>query len=336
MSTGVVSGLRRKSFSPWVTYPSLVLLYGFLVPVTKFLEKTGLWGRLASRRPRDFNGKFGDYQATFHDVFACVYFKSGTNWLMQILVEIVHHGAAKFEHVHDIVPWPDSPDPRYAVPLSDQATWKKSPEGLRVIKTHRLLADIPFSPEARYVCVVRDPKDVCVSAYHFIRASVMGPMTPAVPMFVEYFLSPAFSFYPWAAFLDGYWRIRNCENVLFMTYEEMKADLRGTVRKIAGFLKVELSEAEMDAVVRHASFDHMKEIEHKFETGMLVPWATPHGAMVRRGQRGGSAELLTPALQQKIDDHFRAELKGLGCDFPYDEAFAPGVAALTKAIDPHR
>ncbi len=87
---------------------TLVLLYGLLVPLAKVMEKTGLWLRLANRRRRGrrFQGKFGDYQGTAHDVFACVYFKSGTNWLMQILVQIIHHGAAEFEHVHDMVPGP--------------------------------------------------------------------------------------------------------------------------------------------------------------------------------------------------------------------------------------
>ena len=321
MPTKQTSGMRRKSFSPWVRYPSFVLLYVLLVPLAKVMEKTGLWNRLAKRRPRDFYGNFGDYQATAHDVFACVYFKSGTNWLMQILVQVIQHGAAEFEHIHDLVPWPDSPDPHYAVPLSDETAWKNSPTGLRVIKTHREFAKVPYSTEARYICLVRDPKDVCVSAYHFSRAEAMGPMTPSVPNFVEYFLSPAFQFCAWPVFLESYWSVRDRANVLFMTYEEMKRDLAGTVRRIARFLGVTLSEDEVEAVVRRSSFDHMKQIEHKFETGMLVPWSTPHGAMIRRGQNKGSDELLTPALQQKIDEHCRVELKRLGCDFPYDELF---------------
>jgi amine sulfotransferase len=106
-----------------------------------------------------------------------------------------------------------------------------------------------------------------------------------------------------------------------MTYEEMQKDLRGTVCKIAALLGVALSEEEVEAVVRQSSFDHMKQIEQKFETGMLVPWSTPHGAMIRRGRRKGSDELLTPSQQQRIDDHCRAELKRLDCDFPYDQAF---------------
>lgn len=318
-SSRSVTGMRRQSFSPWVRYPSFLLLYGLLVPAAKLMEKTGLWHHVARRR--NFQGKFGDYQPTAHDVFACVYFKSGTNWLMQILTQLVHRGAAEFEHVHDIVPWPDSPDPRYAVALSDETAWKKSPTGLRVIKTHLEFAQVPYSVEARYICVVRDPKDVCVSAYHFLRAEGMGPMTPAVPNFVEFFLSPNFPFHPWAEFLNDYWRVRDRENVLFITYEEMKKDLTGTVRRIAAFLKVTLSEEEVEAVARQSSFEHMKQIEHKFETGMMVPWAKPRGAMIRRGKRRGSGELLTPALQQRIDDHCRAELKRLGCEFPYDEAF---------------
>src|SRR5579862_5847769 len=243
MPNSDTSRLRRKSFSPWVRYPSLVLLYGLLVPAAKLLDKTGLLLRLSSsRRQRQMRDSFSGYQATEHDVFACVYFKSGTNWLMQILVQVIHRGAGEFEHVHDIVPWPDSPDPRYAVPLPDDTAWKRCTAGLRVIKTHLEFARLPFSPDARYVCVVRDPKDVCVSGYHFLRAEGMGPMTPAVATFVEIFLSPAFPFSPWAVFLDGYWRVRDRENVLFMTYEDMKKDLRGTVCKVAGFLNVALSE----------------------------------------------------------------------------------------------
>jgi hypothetical protein len=321
MATSNLTGLRRKSFAPWVRYPSLVLLYGVLLPVAKFLEITGLWLRLAKRRPARFQNAFGDYQPTARDVFACVYFKSGTNWLMQIVTQVVHRGAGDFEHIHDIVPWPDSPDPRYTVALSDEAAWRNSPTGLRAIKTHLDIARIPYSGEAHYICVVRDPKDTCVSGYHFLRAEGMGPMTPSVPNFVEFFLSPHFPFTPWPVFVDGYWRLRDRNNMLFLTYEEMKRDLAGTVRKIAAFLKVDLSENEVDAVVRQSSFNHMKTIEHKFETGMMVPWAKPHGAMIRRGQQKGSGELLTPAQQQRIDDHCRSELKRLGCDFPYDEAF---------------
>jgi len=321
MSRNRSSMMRRKSFSPWVHYPSLVLLYGLLVPASKLMEKAGMWRRMAARGRRRLGKGFGDYAPTRRDVFACVYFKSGTNWLMQIVLQVIHRGKAEFEHVHDLVPWPDSPDPRYAVPLSDEVAWKNCPTELRVVKTHLESGEVPYSPEAHYICVVRDPKDAFVSAYHFMRAEAMGPMTPSVPNYLEYFLSSSFAFCPWAQYLAGYWRIRDRENVLFLTYEEMKKDLRGAVRKIDALVKTGLTDDEVDAVMRQSSFEHMKQIEQKFETGMLVPWAKPRGAMIRRGQHGAAGELLTREQQQRIDDHCRAELKRLGCDFPYDEAF---------------
>ena len=155
--------MRRKSFSPWVRYPSLVLLYGLLLPIAKVVEKTGLGRRLNGRRPRNSLKGFGDYLPTPHDVFACVYFKSGTNWLTQILVQVIHHGAAEFEHIHDIVPWPDSPVRHYTVALSDETAWKNSPTGLRVIKTHHEFVKVPYSKEARYILLSTFSRPVSTS-----------------------------------------------------------------------------------------------------------------------------------------------------------------------------
>ena len=44
--------------------------------------------------------------------------------------------------------------------------------------------------------------------------------------------------------------------------------------------------------------------------------------MMRRGERGKSGELISPAEQQRIDDYWRGQLQKLGSDFPYDQAFA--------------
>ncbi len=314
--------MRRDSWSPWIRYPALGFVYAVGVPVVKFLEKSGVFLRLSAKGIGRYPfGTFGDYKPTPHDVFACVYYKSGTNWLLQIATEIIHRGRAEFHHIHDLVPWPDAHEPTYAVPLSDDKAWKNSPTGLRVVKTHRKLDEVPFSPESRYICVVRDPKDVCVSSYHFMRNIGMGPMAHSVETWVEYTFTPAFPFCKWADHVNSYWQVRHHENVLFMTYEEMKKDLPETVRKIAAFLKIELTPDEFAEVVRKSGFAYMKQIEKKFETGMIMPWSKPEGALVRRGERGVSNELLTPEQQWRIDEYWRGELKRLGCDFPYDEAF---------------
>jgi hypothetical protein len=48
--------------------------------------------------------------------------------------------------------------------------------------------------------------------------------------------------------------------------------------------------------------------------------------MMRRGESGKSAELISAEQQRRIDDYWRAELVRLDCDFPYDAAFTPAGA----------
>src|SRR5690606_10930394 len=110
----------------------------------------------------------------------------------------------------------------------------------------------------------------------------------------------------WAEHLASAWRNRHLDNVLFMTFEEMKADLPATARRVAALMGVHLAAEELDDVLRQSSYAHMKAIGHKFDAYKLAPpWTDPRGAMVRRGERGSAAELLDGAAQRRIDDYWR-------------------------------
>jgi hypothetical protein len=122
---------------------------------------------------------------------------------------------------------------RRIIPVADPSPANLSPTGLRVIKTHYALANVPFEPHSRYIAVVRDPKEVCVSGYFFLRSLVFGPMMPSMSRWVDYFLSPDFEQGSWAKHLASYWAVRERPNVLFLTYGEMKRDLPGTVTRVA-------------------------------------------------------------------------------------------------------
>ena len=312
----------RRVFPRWVQIASLLPLYGVAWPIVKVLEALGQWPKLMGRRPIAAAAAFGDYRPSAHDVIVCSYFKAGTTWTLQMATQVAFRGQAEFDNLHHVVPWPDVPAPaigRLMIPLADPSPAARSPTGLRVIKTHLTKAQLPFVSEARYIAVTRDPKDCCVSGYHFLKSLALGPLMPSVTHWVDFAVSPHFPD-SWSEHISGFWAARHEPNVLFLTYEEMKKDHAGAVRKIAQFMGVELTPAELASVVEQSSFAVMKAAGGKFEPGRVVPWGRER-AMMRRGVSGGSNELLTPEQQQRIDEHCRRELVRLGCDFPYDAVF---------------
>jgi hypothetical protein len=323
----------RRARRAWRTWRDVsrgagrVLAVALSWPLVRVLDLFGYWPSALSRLMNRAMGSFGPYRPGAHDVLVCSYFKSGTNWTMQIAVQIAHRGAARFEHIHDLVPWPEArrAGRGIGVPVEDERAWRDSPTGLRVIKTHLRAAQVPYSPEARYICVVRDPKDVFVSSYHFVRDGMLGVLMPPKPKWLRTFLSPHAISGSWAEHVAGWWALRQRDNVLFLTYEQMKRDLPGSVRRIAGLMGVTLSDAELASVLQQASFEHMRAISDRFDLAARYRAHRVAGHMIRRGQSGGSGEMLSAEEQQRIDAWCRAELARLDCDFPYGEAFAAPV-----------
>lgn len=306
-------------------YGALFLAHTLVKPMLKLLEMTGnyTWfNRLFIQKAKEYKASlnFGAYQATEHDIFVCCYAKSGTNWMMQITYQIAHLGNGKYESIHDVIAWPDGM--RGIVPLDDPTPLANSPTGLRVIKTHLNWDKVPYSPDARYIAVVRDPKDVFVSSYHFAKSVALGVLMPSPKTWLESFLSEAFFFDSWAEHTAGYWANRDKDNVLVLTFAEMKADLSESVKKVTDFMGVELSQEALEQVVEKSSFAYMKNIDHKFYPGAVSPFADGNGRMMRKGQNGSSNELLSTEDRIRIDDYMRAKLHELGSDFPYDELFA--------------
>ncbi len=279
----------------------------------------------SDKRERELLGKnpFRDYVPGKQDVFVMTYAKSGTNWMMQIVYQLIHHGKGEFDHIHSVVPWPDAavsnPMMRnYAIPLARATHWQTAPERKRVIKTHLNWDLLPYSAEARYISVIRDPKDVFVSAYRFIADSGIGAM-PGVDTMYRLFLADKFILGgSWPANAAGYWAQRHRPNVLVVSFKSMKRDLEGTVRRVAGFLDIQVPDEIVREVCRKASFEYMKGIDRKFGIFQMAPWRVP-GAMIRKGRQGGSGELLSPERQRELDTHCIAELKRLGSDLPYEE-----------------
>ena len=266
---------------------------------------------------------FAQYKPTKHDVFVPIYAKSGTNWMLQIAQQIAYYGDAEFAHIHDLVSWPEFALPT-TIPLEDPTPQKQSPTGLRIIKSHLESSYIPYDEAARYLLVIRDPKETFVSGYRFGLGCLLPKEMPSVEHMLDAFLSPNYIYGDWAKHTASYWQWRNRPNVLMLTFDELKQDTKTCITRVAEVMGVELTPAQLEQVHAKSDVTYMKQLGFAFSPPLpYIPFwgklATTD--LIRSGNSGNSGELLTQAQQDAIDNYMRAALLRLDSDFPYDDLF---------------
>lgn len=261
---------------------------------------------------------FRGYVPTKNDIIIACNSRSGTHWMMQIALQIAHLGHAEYDYIYDIVAWPDFL-PGVAIGLKE--TPPPAPTGLRVIKTHAPAQSVPVNDAARYITVIRDPKEVLVSMYHWAPQAFafLGLQTGAPEYWVEKFLKNQVPGGWWPQHTASWWALREKPNIRIVTFNALKADTSREIDRISAFLGVELSPEQRQQVIEKSSFDYMKAINHKFSP---IIGDTAMFEIVRQGKTGTGGEIFTREQLASVDAFCRSELKRLGSDFPYDEMFA--------------
>jgi hypothetical protein len=206
------------------------------------------------------------YAPRAEDVFIVTQMKCGTTWMQHIVYEVVMRGRGDIvdsgRTLYALAPWIEA---ETSVPIGE-APLHGAERPSRIIKTHLPADACPFSPEARYIYVARHPASCFASCADFI-ATNMGVMAPPLELTEQWFCSDSMWWGPWTAHVHGWWqRAQEHDNVLFLRFEDMKRDLRGTVIRVAEFLDVApLTDAGLDEVVRKTGFAYMQEHQDAFE-----------------------------------------------------------------------
>jgi len=264
---------------------------------------------------------FAGYVPTKQDVFAAIHARSGTNWIMMMAQQIAWLGEAEFDHIHHVIPWPEIPVEEY-ISLSDRSICNASPTHKRVIKTHLPPDNIPYNEDASYISVIRDPKDVITSHYHFGLGPPIISHKLSVDEFIDLYLDPECGGACWAEHTAGFWEWRHRSNVEVFLFSEMKADLSAIINRVAKLMGVLLSSEQFDKVLKRSSFDYMKSHEKQFAPAVPPLMSEKDFAsIIRSGKVGGANELLNKDQRTRIDNFYQAELLKLGCDFPYAKHF---------------
>ena len=257
--------------------------------------------------PLEAFGSALQYAARPSDIFICAYPKCGTTWLQYIVYLILHGGKAL----------PASSSMTKEIPHLEEVG-KIAVENLdspRCIKSHLPLRMMPYHSEAAYLYVARNPFDCAVSFYHHTRgfSQHYDFVNGSFDEFFECFLSGEVDFGDYFANLVPWYKNRGRDNILFLTYEQMKAQPLEVIRSIGSFLGAEAAAVVRDReilkdVIRNSSYDSMSRDQQRWSSQR--PDNMP--AFVRKGQVGDWLNYFSPDQARRLADRF--DERTLGTD----------------------
>lgn len=275
--------------------------------------------------------KFGqcilDMEIRDDDVWVCSFPKTGTTWCQemtwcignnvdlegakQLLVErfpyLERTPLVDFDTVMQ-----EQPDLNLPMYETDSITLINELKSPRFIKTHLPYKLLPkklrdHSTKAKILYITRNPKDTCLSYYHYSR--LFDGYNGNFDDFCRLFISDSLAFSPYFDHIIGYWEQKNYPKILLLKYEDMKQDLCKQIRRTAQFLGKELTDDQVLVLEDHLSFKSMKNNKavnfepilefYKTDLNYLVD---VKGSFIRSGMVGEGKQKMSPGFIKVFDE----------------------------------
>lgn len=232
-----------------------------------------------------------DFRVYPDDVFVVSYPRSGNTWTRFLIANLIYQDdPVTFANVEQRIP---------DIYTSSKRHLKKLPRP-RMIKTHEY-----FDPRyKKVVYIVRDPRDVALSYYHFhikFRRIEEGyPIDEYIPRFMAAEFDPYGS---WAENVAS-WLITRMDsgNFLLLRYEDMLENPQQELNKAATFLGMQSTLEQLERAITLSSADKMQALER----AQGKNWATtkktrqdkPFVRAARSGEwQSGLSELSVAAIE---------------------------------------
>jgi hypothetical protein len=246
------------------------------------------------------------------DIFLVSFPKSGNTWSRFLLANLIYPDQrATFANIHRLIPDPSG-------------TTKRDLDRIprpRIIKSHEC-----FDPRYRRVIyIVRDPRDVAVSQYHYHRKlRRIGDDSP-IETFVSRFLAgetcPHGSWgqnvATWLATSEG------SPHFLLLRYEDMIADTARELAKIVSFLGISATPDQIALAVEKSSAARMRKLEEaQTDQCSLTQGSRKDLSFVRSASSGGWRAELPESLASRIESAWGPLMKHLGYELSGTSASA--------------
>jgi hypothetical protein len=247
------------------------------------------------------------------DVFIVSYPKSGNTWTRFLVGNLIYQDEPiTFANVESRLP---------SLYVHPDRKLRKLP---RILKSHDC-----FDPRYRTVIyIVRDPRDVLVSAYHYAVKLGIVPENWGVEKFVPALLDGSFEsgvlvnprWGSWHDNIASWLAMKDNRKFLLLRYEDMLDDPERELVKVADFLGLEATPERLARAVRLSSADHMRELEKtQAAEWSLTKNTRPDMAFVRKARAGTWKSELPPQTVADIEAAWGPLMRILG----YELSAAP-------------
>ena len=225
--------------------------------------------------------------------------------MQQIIAQLIFNGSEEIE-VGEISPWLDLRVPPKHVKLEAL----EQQQHRRFIKTHLPVDALVFSPDAKYIYVGRDGRDVIWSMYnHHANANekfydalnntpglvgppIEKPTDDIVQYFNDWLDKDGFPFWSLWENVNTWWAIRDLPNVDFVHFNRLKEDMAREIEKIADFLGINVDASKWNEILDHCSFDYMKKNAARSAPLGGVLWEGGAATFINKGTNGRWKDIL--------------------------------------------
>ena len=256
------------------------------------------------------------------DTFLVSYPKSGNTWTRFLIANLVYPGKhPDFSNINELIPDPEALSKRHLSTLPRP----------RFLKSHQY-----FDPRyQKIIYVVRDPRDVALSQYHFHRKRRLIDDHYPVAQFVTRFVAGETSEYgSWAENVASWLSTRyGSQGFLLLRYEDMIADTPAELAKVAAFLNMPADSSRIAHAVAQSTANKMRELENA-QTGL---WSSTKDTrsdvpFVRSAKAGGWRAGLPEASVKELEQAWCSLMRWLGYELASNPAEEAVPAQLHESL----